>query len=52
MSNTSEDLIDKYLENTAKNNNKPGVTSRNWYLPNRAGYIESIQNIFEIYELK
>ena len=45
-------LIDKYLENTAKNNNKPGVTSRNWYLPNRAGYIESIQNIFEIYELK
>jgi hypothetical protein len=52
MSNSNKDLIDKYFENTDKRNNKPGVTSKNWYLPNRAGYIESIHNIFDIYELK
>ena len=33
-------------------NNKPELTSSSWYLPNRVGYVKSIHQIFNKYELK
>lgn len=46
------DLIDEYIKNTNKRDNKPELTSSSWYLSNRAGFVKSIHNIFKDYELK
>ena len=45
-------LIEKYIKNTNERDNKPELTSPSWYLPNRAGFVKSIHNIFNKYELK
>ena len=54
MSSESEviDLIETYIKNTNERDNKPELTSKNWYLPNRAGFVKSIHSIFNKYELK
>lgn len=46
------DLIETYIKNTNERDNKPELTSKNWYLPNRAGFVKSIHSIFNKYELK
>ena len=54
MSSNQEiiDMILDYIKNTDERNNKPELTSSSWYLPNRVGYVKSIHQIFNKYELK
>ena len=56
MSNSNEednkDLIQLYFSKTDKRNNKPGITPKSFYLPNRPGFVDSIRDNYKDYILK
>ena len=56
MSNSNEDvnkdLIDSYFSKTDKRQNKPGLTPKSFYLPNRPGFVDSIRDNYKDYILK
>jgi len=56
MSNSNEDvskdLIDSYFNKTDKRLNKPGLTPKSFYLPNRPGFVDSIRDNYKDYILK
>jgi len=56
MSNSNEDvskdLIDSYFNKTDKRQNKPGLTPKSFYLPNRPGFVDSIRDNYKDYILK
>ena len=56
MSNSNEDvskdLIDSYFNKTDKRLNKPGLTPKSYYLPNRPGFVDSIRDNYKDYILK
>ena len=56
MSNSNQednkDLIELYFSKTDKRKNKPGITPKSFYLPNRPGFVDSIRENYKDYILK